>query len=732
MRANSRLAVSVFFLGGLAAATAAHAAVSLPGQVTGFHVASVRDAFGGEVPHGASGPYQLITATVDGTLDPAAPANAGIVDLDKAPRDAQGQVAYHTDVVLLRPKLPRDARRVLVYEVVNRGGLLGKGTFIGGGDLLNGAVPDAGFPSWLEHGYTMVWSGWQADIPMSHGGLRLGTHFPVAQQRGRPVTGMSREEYIPDNAGGAHAFRLSWPPADAKDRGNVTFTARETWRDAKGRAVYDGASAPVTQWHYTYGDQGQAGVDFTPPAQVPGPDGRPMAPDAGTIYTFTYRATGSQVAGIGFAAVRDLVTFLRHHGSAAAGVKNPLDDMVEAKCALAHCAARPAGNVDVAIGVGISQSGRFLRDFLYGGFNDDGRGQRVFDGLMPIIAGARRTWVNARFAQPGRWSKQHEDHFMPGFQFPFAYNVITDPVSGRHDGLLKTCLRTATCPKIMQVDGSFEWWNGAASLVVTNGAGKDLALPDNVRYYLVPGTGHGGGGGVKQGLPAQPNPVCQFADSPINEAPFERALFGRLVDWVTKDAPPPASRYPTVAAGNLVAPAKVGFPSLHAVAVPGGDGTSQLLSVDFRGRHNPVFLTSFSDGVPAVDVTHRYTVLEPTVDATGNEVAGIRTPSVAVPLASYAGWNLRSAGHAEGELCISHGAMLPLATTTAMHSVHDPRPALQQLYRDRTDYLRKVDAAAAQLVRNGYLLPRDAHALYEEPAAEVSSRLLGDTPEHAH
>ena len=158
----------------------------------------------------------------------------------------------------------------------------------------------------------------------------------------------------------------------------------------------------------------------------------------------------------------------------------------------------PTAAVDLAIGEGISESGKFLRDFLYQGFNRDTRGRRVFDGMMPIIAGARRTWVNAKFSQPGRWSKEHEDHWQPGDQFPFAYNIIKDPVSGRTGGLLQRCTATHTCPRIMQIDGAFEWWGARASLVVTDGRGHDLTLPPNVRYYLVPGTMHGGGAGRRR------------------------------------------------------------------------------------------------------------------------------------------------------------------------------------------------------------------------------------------
>ena len=419
-----------------------------------------------------------------------------------------------------------DARRVLFYNIVNRGRKLAIGAFIGG-DGLAGDPPPATFPSLLRLGATIVWSGWQGDLPQTGtsaiaANAGIGTQFPIArQQGGQPITGMSREEYIPDYAGGpSNTIELSYLPADPSDRASVTFTARQSWQTRYGAAdpgpaSYDAPSVPVTDWHYATGPAGAATVVFSPPAQVPGLGGRPVAADAGTIYSFVCRARDPRVNGLGFAAVRDLVSFLRYDAADAAGHANPLNDLKAAACATASCPPRPATNFDVAIGEGISQSGRFLRDFLYQDFNVDGAGRGVFDGMMPIIAGARRTWVNERFSQPGRWSKQHEDHWQPGDQFPFTYATTTDPIGARTDGLLASCTATGTCPRIMQIDGEFEWWGARASPVVADGKRNDLSLSASVRYYLVPGTQHGGGSGDhRAGQPAsarEPVPAAHLA-----------------------------------------------------------------------------------------------------------------------------------------------------------------------------------------------------------------------------
>ncbi|MFG6489248.1 alpha/beta hydrolase domain-containing protein [Roseateles sp. BYS78W] len=708
------------------------------GVVDRFEILSTQDAYNGATPAGAAGPYVVITAIVHGRLDPAHPDNAGIVDLPLAPRDADGWVHYSTDATVLRPKRAADARRILFYDVVNRGGRLGQGVFIGGGSLTDGAAPGAEFPSLLRRGYTVVWSGWQGDIAQTGRGASaaLGTRFPVATAvDGKPLTGMSREEFIPDQAGGGHMLALGYPPASPDDRSEVAFTARASWLNAKGEADYASSpSAPVTDWQYLTRPDGTVAVRFTPPAALPLAGGGTAPPDGGTIYSFVYRAAEPRVAAIGFAAVRDLLSFLKSSPADAQGRPNPLNDMKAAPCAAGKdCPTDPAGNFDVVLGEGTSQSGRFLRDFLYRGFNRAADGRPVFDGLLAIIPGARRTWTATRFAQQGRWSRQHEDHFMQGDQFPFSYTTLTDPVSGRTDGLLQRCTADNTCPKIMQIDGSFEWWGGRASLNVTDGAGHDVPLPANVRYYFVPGTQHGGGSGVTTGLVTPPatGSQCQFANSPVTMTPFERALLLAMENWVVQGAAPPPSAYPSVASGQLAAPdaASLGFFAPAAlpvtIAVPGGgDGGPTSLTIAGVGRLNPLFVTDHADAVPRVQLDKPYRLLVPRLNADGNEVAGIETPEVKVPLATYLGWNLRGKGHTEGEGCSASGGVIPLAVDEASRSPADPRPPLSARYRGRADYIAKFSAATDALVARGLLLPLDAEHVLHANGARVSPRLL--------
>lgn len=708
--------------------------VKQSGLIDRFEIISTADAFSGATPPGAAGPYQVITGIVHGKIVAASPDNSGIVDLANAPVDADGYVAYTTDVVLLRPKNPANGKRVLFYDVVNRGNKLGQGSYIGGGALVTGAAPDSTFPSLLANGYTVVWSGWQSGITQTGNGAgaTVGVTFPTATNKdGSPITGLAREEFVPDFAGGvATSIPLTYAPASQTDISEVVFTARQTWTNSAGLQDYNAPSVPVTSWTYATAATGAVSVTFTPPAAVPGSGGALVAPDTGTIYEFVYRAKNPTVNGIGFAAVRDLVSFLRSADKDGQGNPNPLNDMKTAPCATGvACGSAPTTNFDIAIGEGISQSGRFLRDFLYQGFNKDVQGNKVFDGLMPIIPASRKTWTNLRFAQIGRWSKEHEDHFMPGEQFPFAYNVITDPVTGATDGLLQKCLLNSTCPKIMQLDGGYEWWGGRASLVVTDGAGKDLTLPDNVRYYLVAGTQHGGGAGVTTGaltIPAAGS-LCQLPGSPVAETPITRALIPAMEKWVTQNVAPPASQYPTVASGNLVGSLAIGFPNLSNVIVPSGATAKPTpLSLIYSGIYNQLFAIDYTNAVPVVNLAKQYQVLVPRVDKNGNEIAGILIPDVKVPLATYTGWNLRAAGHAIGEACTSNGAAIPFAVDNPSKSGgSDSRASLADLYTGRADYKAKVTTAANALVAQGYLLALDAANVFVKNADSVSSALIG-------
>ena len=597
---------------------------------------------------GRVGRYEEITAHFVIGLDLRDPHNAQIVDLARAPVNSSGLVEASGDLEILRPMDLHSGNGVLLYDVLNRGNKVGLW-------LLNDApttndprtAADAGNGYLMRQGYTVVWSAWQFDAPARAPSLALTV--PVVPD----VIGRSREEFVFDNTKNPATAPLTYPAADL-DPAHATLTVRENEADAR-------VTPPGLSFRFANPTQ----VEIT----------RPTGYDAGAIYELIYMAKDPVVAGMAFAAVRDVVSFLLHDPADIAGDSNPL----------LEGGALPD---QIAYGYGISQSGRFLRDFLYRGFNQDEAGRQVFAGLMPHVSGTRRTFVDFRWAQPGRFTRQHEDHVYPDDQFPFTYSVLHDPISGRTDGLLRVCLSEQDCPKIIQTDSDTEPYQAHLSLLVTDPEGHDIQLPANVRAYYLAGLPHFSPGAV-----AAEWPSCRLPFNPLAAGPAERALLADLNDWVKEGVTPPPSQEPSVASGTWVQPQPDVFP-----AIPG---------LDYSGLTSPLNLLDSSVVPPKKGPP--YPVFVPKVNADGIAVAGVHIPPVAVPRATYMGWNYRRAGYAPGELCSILGSTIPLpATPSDAERTHDPRTPLSVRYPTDAAYVAAVRSATDAQVRQRLLLLEDA------------------------
>ena len=227
--------------------------------------------------------------------------------------------------------------------------------------------------------------------------------------------------------------------------------------------------------------------------------------------------------GLGFAATRDLIAFLRHAQRDDAGTPNPL-----------------AGAIRTALAHGTSQAGRFLRTLVLLGFNRDERGGVVFDGMNPHLA-SQLLPMNVRFGQPGRAYGQHEDHLYPTAQPPFGYGESIDDIARDAGGILDSCRRTRSCPRIIQTVSSTEYWQGRMSLDTTDVHGRfDLPQPADVRLFHFAGTQH-----VPAAVAAAG--ICQQLSNPNLYQQGLRALLVALRAWVVSDISPPASRIPTPA-----------------------------------------------------------------------------------------------------------------------------------------------------------------------------------------
>lgn len=624
-------------------------------RITSLDVVSRTPAFGGR-SFGSVGPYELIVANAKALADPRAHANGIIVGIADAPRNAAGLVEYSFDVQILKPADVARGNGVLLYEFVNRGSSQVVEYFLEGLPPLTHVAYEEGHVGnafLMTRGYTVVMSGWQAGEAFQPVGRlpRLFARLPFATDAGRPIVGTTREEWIRGTR--QIPRRLSYP-ASSLDRANAVLTARINEADPR-RVV------PASRWSFR--DESTIEIQDSPNA------------DAGTIYELVYQATKPVVMGLGLAAVRDLVSFLRYQSVDDQGHANPLF-------------ASGRQGLRVAVSSGTSQAGRVQRDFLYLGFNRDVAGRKVFDGINPIIAGARQTFLNYRFSQPGRFTRQHEDHLFPMADFPFTYGTTTDALTGKTDGLLARCSASQTCPKVIQVDSESEAYQAYGSLVVTDTTGRVLRLPDGVRYYFLT-TAH------LWAFHEEPNP-CRDAMHGVWPGPYYRAAFDALVQWVRDGVPPPPSRAPSVSDGTFV---------------PVSDQRRQYPAIPqrpFNDKINELGVRDYRVNPPKEGQT-RYPVFVPALDRDGNPVAGVRVPEIVAPLGTLSARAVRAKGFAEGELCDVYGSFIPFARTRAQRLASgDSRLSLEERYpKGQPQYANHYRRAIEHLVAERYLLPED-------------------------
>src|SRR4051812_23259365 len=617
---------------------------------------------------GAAGPYEKLIGQVDFGLDPMLPRNSGIVDLKLAPRNARGEVEASADFYMLKPVDARRGNGRLFYEVGNRGGKSMLATFqkaAGSPDPVSEA--EFGDGALMRDGFTLLWMGWQWDVPERPGTMRM--EMPVATENGRRITGLVRGNFIlnerAETASVADRGHKAYAVLDANSAENV-MTVRD---DPAGK----GQIVPRSRWRFV--DPGTVAVDggFEP----------------GRIYDVVYRAADPRVLGIGLSGARDLVSFLKYDTSPD----------------------NPSAGLRYAIGWGVSQSGRYLRHFLYEGFNADEQGRRGFDGVFDQVGGAGRGSFNHRFGQASRDALQFFNILFPVDLFPFTDGPSTDPETGTTDSLLGRAERDGVAPKLFHLLTNSEYFNRAGSLVHTDPTGtKDAELPSNTRVYMIASAPHGPGP-----FPPASNRgggmVGRAALNPLNYSPIVRALFRALDRWVVEDTIPPASAYPRIADGTLTRPDAAGWP-----AVPGFTLPQQPL----RAFHLN-FGADWSKGIVSVEppeIGKPFTVSVPAVDADGNVRAGIRLPDIAVPLATHAGWNYRAAGiGAPDRLAGEIGSYIPFARTKAERErARDPRLSIEERYRNRDEYVGKSAAVALELVQKRYLLEQDVADLLRHAA----------------
>lgn len=645
-----------------------------------------REPFANGEPFGAAGPYEKIVGRVHFALDPRLRQNAEIVDLSLAPRNDAGQVEFWADLFILAPANPAQGNGALLYDVNNRGNKLALGMFNYGGNSDPTTREHAGDGFLMRHGFTVVWSGWDGELLPGDNRLRLMA--PIAKPASGSLTGKVRCEFIPSP--GTKRMVVNWAnhgsyrPTDAGLR-DATLTIRP-------RASAARVAIAREEWTLHVADVSSDSATQLPLVEVEMPAG--MKP--GMIYELIYEAADPLVMGVGLASVRDLISAFKQ----GTGAANPLVREGRSTILRAH-------------GFGVSQSGRFLREFLYLGFNEDEQGQQVFDGLMPHVAGGGLGSFNHRFAQPTRHSNQHDHHDYPPDRFPFAYETQTDPVSGQTDGILRRALVSNTVPMVMHTQSAAEYWTRSGSLPHTDPLGtRDSQVPDRVRFYTFGGTQHGPGGWPPQ------KGSGQNLMNPGDYKPFLRTLLLALDRWSKEGTLPPASVYPTISSNTLVdwRHAGTGFPNIPGVDYP--EVLQQPHWLDFGPRWEKERIIDLQPPRVRGD----YKVLAPRCGPDGNELGCLLPAEVAVPVATYTGWNLRSAAAgAEGQLVSLTGSYIPFPRTKAdRERTSDPRVSVQERYGTRDEYVRQFTQACDQLRRGGYLLDEDAQRLIELHRNRVS------------
>ena len=652
------------------------APITLHARVVRVEVTSRNDVLAGQ-QFGSAGAYERIVGRVYFSLSVSNPHNMPIVDLGNADNLKDGEVEFSADFFVIRPKDVNKGNGSMILEVPNRGNSRIVGLVDGGSW---DASTDAGDGWLLRNGFTIAAIGWQWDAA---GANALRFFAPVAKENGKTITGLLRGDfmlskpapeiplghYMSGTIGGTE-----YAVAAPDDTRNV-LTVRDA-RDAKRTAI------PHAQWQFAHTVDGK----LVPSDRYIHLDG---GFQPGRIYEYVYVAADPVIAGGGFAAVRDFASYAKHAADAVA----------------------PAVRV---YGEGISQNGRFLRDFLYEGFNADEEGRIALDGVLAHVAGAGRGSFNYRFAQPSRDAQPTSSVFFPTDIFPFTDEPERDPVTGEMGGLLDRAAREDVVPKIFLSNTSYEYWGRAAALIHVSADGKrDAPISDNVRIYHFTGLQHFSGPfpparGIGDQLGQQP-------ESPLPIKYFWRAMIANMDAWVRSNVAPPASRYPKIGDGTLVPLAAYNLPAIPGLNRP--HEATQAYRLDFGPNWQKGILS-----VQPPRVGQAFPALVPQVDSDGNERDGVRLPELTVPLATITGWNLRDASIGAADQRVAFEASyLPFPRTTEdRQRTRDPRRSIAERYAGRQDYLSRYSQAVDELVAQRWILKEDRPALLERGAEEWS------------
>lgn len=615
---------------------------------------------------GSVGPYEQVDGVLTFGVDPLSPANKRIVDLELAPRDADGLVRFEADFSIVMPADPAGTSGTLLIELPNRGRRRVIDTFNRTG-AAESSSPPPGDGFLFERGYSVASIGWQWDVYRDD--VLMGLEPPMADISGEPDPGQNVVEirpYFPAN---------TWLLADRVHRPLKVKDLNDPDAILYVKDFEDGENEVIPRERWRFARETDSGVE---------PSNEHIYLETGfepgKYYQVVYSTSEAPVAGAALLAFRDVATFLRHD-------------------AAQHISG--LSTVDNVVGYGVSQTGRFIRHFLHLGLNVDERGRKAYDGLLPHVAGARMGAFNHRYAQPSNQSYPNWGH-----RFPFADEELEDPFTGERDGLMSRLKDPTTAPKVFYTNSSAEYWRGDCSLLATDPLGQtDLEPTDTARIYHFAGTQHGAGTLPQTGEGASEGARGAQLFNVVDYSPLLRAALVNLVDWLKEGKEPPANAHPRISDGTAVERATVNktFDRLPEQMTADPAKMWVMRTIDLGPREK--------EGVGAYPPVEgdTYQCLVSAVDEDGNEVAGIRLPDVTVPVATHTGWNTRApeTGAPDQQIPMQgFSRWLPVTKHQAQQQ-GDPRQAIEDRYESRNGYEQLVRREAQRLVESGYVLPGD-------------------------
>jgi hypothetical protein len=613
---------------------------------------------------GDTGPYERITGTFEGEIDPTDRRHVDIVDIDRAPL-TDGKVRYKSTFYILRPVDLSKSNGKLFYDFGNRGAKRALQWFNDGTPSNDPATADHfGHGFLMREGYIFALNGYSGHVRTGRNILAADLPIAVTPQ-GSTLTGSVVTEIV---AGKEDDTTIQLPYfASNTDTSNGILTIREHG---------NGVGTPVTGWRYTNAWT----IEFPGPAKP------------GWVYEFVYSARDPVIMGLGHAITRDFLSFLKHEEFDDYANTNPV---------------AMEGGLRAIYSWGRSNGGRNQRDYLRWGFNEDEQGRMIIDGMMPYGTGSGgHVWMNARFSQPMASSRKHERHFAPEHEFPHTFPVLSDSLTGETDGILRRCLETQTCPKVFNIDSANEYWNKLSSLNHTDAFGYDLnmeALAPNVRIYAIASAEHNTT--FDQKVPEFLS-ACQQMTNPLYNGPIFRALLVAMDVWVSDGTEPPDSVIPRRSAGTLVPPEEITYPDIPALQYEGWPELPDFVyTPETMYRYGPLdFSIVPYKRLPGPE----YVAQVAQVDGDGNEIAGIRLPGLAVPLGTHLGWSVMKQGAGFPDSCGQNGTFIPFAKTrTAREDAGDPRPSLEERYGNEQNFATQIESVAIRLMEQGFLLQED-------------------------